>query len=155
MPVTTVAHLNLTGQARQALEFYASVFGGDVTVVTYGDFGAPSDSPDASRVVWGQVRDDTGFALMAYDVPGGDGGGAAGPASTTTRRDGTTGTDAPFFLSLRGETAEEVTALWEKLSAGASIVEPLAPAPWAPAFGVLTDRFGYTWVVDVAAEHRG
>ena len=151
MPTTTVPHLNRRGDAREALEFYASVFGGHLTAITYGDFGAPQDSPDARLVVWGQVVAD-GFQLMAYDVPGSSGGGAAsGTATTTTRQHGTTVTDAPFFLSVRGESVEEVTTRWAGLSEGATVLEPLAASPWAPAFGMLTDRFGTTWIVDVAA----
>ncbi len=54
---------------------------------------------------------------------------------------------------MRGDSVEEVGALWERLTEGATVVEPYAPARWAPAFGMLTDRFGVTWVLDVAAEH--
>ena len=69
MAINAVAHLNFYGQAREALEFYRSVFGGRLTVATYGDFGLPPELPDADKVVWGQVRADNGFAVMAYDIP--------------------------------------------------------------------------------------
>jgi len=62
-------------------------------------------------------------------------------------------TREPFFLSVRGETVEEVGALWEKLTDGATVVEAYAPAQWAPAFGMLTDRFGITWILDIAAQY--
>ncbi|NUP53725.1 MAG: VOC family protein [Catenulispora sp.] len=149
MSVNAVAHLNFHGQARQALEFYQSVFGGQVTVATYGDFGMPPTSPDAAKVVFGQVIGDDGFRVMAYDVPGAD--APSGPAPTTRRENGTTVTTDRFFLSVRGDGAEQVGALWEKLVAGATIIEPFGPAAWAPAFGMLTDRFGVTWILDVAA----
>jgi PhnB protein len=77
--------------------------------------------------------------------------GAPTPAGTTRRENGVTLTTEPFFLSVRGETADEVAALWEKLAVGATVVEPYGPAPWAPAFGMLTDRFGVTWILDVGA----
>ncbi len=60
-----------------------------------------------------------------------------------------------FFVSLRGPTAEDVTASWEGLSDGAHVVQPLAPAQWAPLYGMLRDRFRVTWVVDVVSEYGG
>ena len=151
MSVNAVAHLNFHGHARAALEFYRSVFGGQLTIATYGDFGMPAESPAATKVVFGQVVADNGFRVMAYDVPGEDAPLAQG-ASTTRRENGTTITEEPFFLSVRGETVEEVAALWEGLADGATVVEAFGPAQWAPAFGMLTDRFGITWILDVAAE---
>lgn len=153
MSLTAVAHLNFTGQAREALEFYQSVFGGHATVVTYADFGMPAGSPDAGKVVFGQVTADNGFSVLAYDVPGTD--GPARTAPTTRRENGTTLTKEPFFLSVRGATVDEVTPVWKGLADGATVVEEFGPAPWAPAFGMLVDRFGVTWIIDVAAGHRG
>jgi PhnB protein len=154
MSVNTVAHLNFHGEAGEALEFYASVFGGAATIATYADFGMPKEVPGADHVVFGQVVADNGFRVMAYDIPAR--AGATPPAAGTTRREnGVTLTTEPFFLSVRGETADEVAALWEKLSVGATLVEPYGPAQWAPAFGMLTDRFGVTWILDVAASHAG
>ena len=136
MSVKTVTHLNFRGDARAALEFYQSVSGGALTAVTYEDAHYVQDPAEAQQVMWGQVTANTGFHVMAYDVP-----------SATSYDPG----EKPFFLSLRGETAEEVTEFWEKLSDGASVVVPLAPAPHAPLYGMLIDPFGITWVVDVVA----
>ncbi|WP_067465402.1 VOC family protein [Nocardia amamiensis] len=152
MPVNAVAHLNFHGQARAALEFYQSVFGGQTTIATYGDFGMPAELPDATKVVFGQVIADNGFRVMAYDVPGADAPVAQG-APTTRRANGATLTTEPFFLSVRGDTVEEVGALWERLADGASVIEEFGPAQWAPGFGMLRDRFGITWILDVAAEY--
>ncbi|MEU9507073.1 VOC family protein [Micromonospora sp. NPDC048170] len=152
MSITTTAHLNFRGNAREALEFYQSVFGGEMTVIAYGDFGMPKELPDAGNVVWGQVANDDGFRVMAYDVPSQAGAGIT-PAPSTRRENGMTLTGEPFFLSVRGETVEEVGALWEKLADGATVVEAYGPAQWSPAFGILTDRFGITWILDVAAQH--
>jgi len=150
MSITTTTHLNFRGDARAALEFYRYVFGGDVTIATYGDFGMPADVPGADNVVFGQIETADGFRVMAYDIPGQSGGSAA-VAGSTHRENGTTVTDQPFFLSARGETLDEVEGYWAALSVGSSIVEPLAASPWSPGFGMLTDRFGVTWILDVAA----
>jgi PhnB protein len=140
MSVKTVTHLNFRGDARAALEFYQSVSGGDLIAFTYEDAHNVQDPAEANQIMWGQVTADNGFHVMAYDVP-----------SATSYDPG----DKPFFLSLRGETTDEVTALWEKLSAGSTVVVPLAPAPHAPLYGMLIDPYGVTWVVDVLAPYTG
>ncbi|WP_127480213.1 VOC family protein [Nocardioides pantholopis] len=137
MTISTVPHLNFRGQARAALEFYRSVFGGDLVAVTYQDAHSVERPDEADQVMWGQVVSGDGFHVMAYDVP------SSRPWSPG---------QAPYFVSVRGQDAEEVAAYWHRLAAGASVVVPLAPAGWAPLYGMLTDRFGVTWVLDVAAE---
>ena len=150
MSITTTTHLNFRGDARAALGFYQSIFGGDVSIATYGDFGMPKDAPGADNVVFGQVETADGFRVMAYDIPG-QAGGSADAAGSTHRENGVTITDQPFFVAVRGETLDEVQGYWAALSVGASIVEPLAASAWSPGFGMLTDRFGVTWILDVAA----
>lgn len=153
MSVTAVTHLNFRGDARQALTFYHSVFGGNLVIATYVDFGAPQDSPDAGKVVWGQVAADSGFRVMAYDVP--SAGESPRLSQPSTRREnGVTITEERFFISLRGDNVDEISMLWQRLSVGATVVEPIAPSQWAPLFGMLTDRFGITWVVDVASQYN-
>ncbi|MFI7078188.1 VOC family protein [Micromonospora sp. NPDC049903] len=140
MSVTTTTHLNFRGDARAALEFYQRVFGGDLTVLSYSDAGAVSDEAAADQVMWGQVRAAVGFHVMAYDVP----------ANLPYDR----GENA-FFVSVRGETADEITGYWDELVDGATVVVPLGPAAWAPRYGMLRDRFGVVWVLDAAAEPQG
>ena len=154
MSITTTTHLNFRGTARQALEFYGSVFGGDVTLATYGDFGMPADAPGADKVVFGQVENAEGLRLMAYDVPGAA-ADSAETAGTTTRENGVTVTDRTFFQSLRTDSLDELTGYWDALADGATIVEPLAASAWSPGFGMFTDRFGVTWVLDVRAAYAG
>ena len=139
MSVHTVTHINLRGKAREALNFYHSVFGGQTAMVTYAQAGNVTDPSDADHIMWGQVVSENGFRIMAYDVPVG-----------TPWNQG----EIPFFVSVRGEDASEITAYWEKLSKGAMIVQPLAPAAWAPLYGMLKDSFGVTWVLDVAVAYK-
>jgi len=129
--VTAVTHLDLRGDARAALGFYQSVSGGDLTIIAKAQGGAVQDPAEADQVMWGQVDAPDGFRVMAYDVP--------------SSRPWSAGED-PFFVSLRGDGADEVAALW----GGSTVRVPLAPSAWAPLYGMLTDRFGVTWVVDVA-----
>ncbi|HEY6748504.1 MAG TPA: VOC family protein [Mycobacteriales bacterium] len=87
--------------------------------------------------MWGQVASADGFHIMALDVP-----------SSRPWSEG----DSPFFVSVRGEDTDEIAAYWERLSVKGRVVQPLAPAGWAPLDGMLTDQFG-VWVVDVAVDH--
>lgn len=153
MSITTTTHLNLPGTARRALDFYQSVFGGTVTAATYGDLGMPSDAPGADKIVFGQVDGDQGFRIMAYDIPGQDTADTSATAGTTRREHGATITDRTFFQSVRGETLDEVSAIWNGLADGADVIEPLAASAWSLGFGMLTDRFGVTWVIDVQPRH--
>ncbi|MBP0459228.1 VOC family protein [Streptomyces montanisoli] len=139
MSVTTTTHLNFRGTAREALGFYQSVFGGHTAAVTYKDAGAVGHESEAEWVMWGEVASDNGFHVMAYDVP-----------SQLPWARG----ENPFFVSVRGDATEEITALWDRLAEGSAIVRPLGPAQWAPLYGMLTDRFGVTWVLDVAAPYN-
>ncbi|MFJ1582426.1 VOC family protein [Streptomyces sp. NPDC088197] len=140
MSVTTATHLNFRGEARAALDFYASVFGGRLAAVTYKDAGAVQAESEADWIMWGEVVSDDGFHVMAYDVP--------------SHLPWDQGRNA-FFVSVRGDSAEEITALWEKLADGSTVAQPLAPAQWAPLYGMLTDRFGVVWVLDVTAPYGG
>jgi PhnB protein len=139
MSINAVTHINLRGKAREALKFYHSVFGGQTAMVTYAQAGNVQDASDADHIMWGQVVADSGFRIMAYDVPVG-----------MPWNQG----EIPFFVSVRGEDAKEISVYWEKLSKGATIVQPLAPAAWATLYGMLKDPFGVTWVLDVVAPYK-
>ncbi|WP_399881002.1 VOC family protein [Streptomyces sp. BBFR51] len=139
MTAKAVTHLNFRGDAREALTFYQAAFGGDVTVVTYKDAGDVQDPAAADQVMFGQVSTADGLSVMAYDVP----------ADLPWNQ----GENA-FFVSVRGGTAEEIAAYWEKLSEGSTVLRPLGAAQWAPLYGMLRDRFGVTWVLDVVSEYN-
>lgn len=139
MSISVSNHLNFRGDARAALEFYQPVFGGDIVVITYQDAHNVQNHSEANQVMWGQVAANNGFRVMAYDVP--------------ARMNWERGENS-FFVSVRGDSIDEITAFWEKLSDdGATIVQDLAPANWAPLYGMLKDRFGVVWVLDVVAAY--
>jgi PhnB protein len=134
MSITTTTHLNFRGTARAALELYQSVFGGDLTAVTYADAHAVTDPAEADQIMWAQLVSPQGFRVMAYDVP-----------SHTAYDPGTN----PVFVSVRGNDAEEITRYFTALADGADVIVPVGPAAWAPLYGMLRDRFGVTWVFDI------
>lgn len=140
MSIATTTHLNFRGTARAALEHYRSVFGGDLAVVTYEQAGALTDGAEPEQIMWGQVASPDGFRVMAYDVP------AERPWEPGV---------APFFVSVRGATFEEVEAYWTRLAEGATVLVPFAASAWSPGYGMLVDPFGVSWVLDVAVAQEG
>ena len=112
------------------------MFGGELTIVTYGDLGAAQEPTQARQVIWGQVASAHGFRIMAYDVQ--------------PEKSWHPGENA-FYVSIRGDTADEIERYWATLGEGATVLQPLGPAAWSPLYGMLKDRFDVTWIMDVAA----
>lgn len=133
MSVSTTPHVNFRGQAREALEFYQSVFGGDASIATYADIHAAEDPAQADHVAFGRVDAPNGFTIMAYDVQPSKG---YDPGENS------------YYITLHGTQGDEIKPLWDGLaSSAAKILTPLGPAPFAPLYGMLTDRYGVTWIV--------
>jgi PhnB protein len=125
-------YLNFNGNARQALEFYASVFGGDLTLSTFADFGGQG-SPDADRIMHGQLVTPAGYTIMAADVT------SEMPYQTP----------AGFAVSISGQD-DVLHGYWEKLSAGGTVTMPLAKQAWGDEFGMCADQFGVPWLVNIS-----
>jgi PhnB protein len=126
-------YINFEDNARQAMEFYKGVFGGDLVVNTFAELGAP-DSPDADKVMHSQLETDSGFTLMASDTPTG-----------MQRNRGDT-----ISISLSGDDADRLRGYWEQLSDGGSVTMPLEKQVWGDEFGMCVDRFGIHWLVNIS-----
>ena len=127
-------YLGFADNARQALEFYHDVFGGELTVNTFGDFGS-KDSPEANLIMHGMLETKSGFTLMAADTPPGMEHNPGGNIS----------------VSLSGDDSEELRGYWEKLSDGGTVAVPLERQMWGDEFGNCIDRFGISWLVNIVA----
>jgi PhnB protein len=125
-------YISFDSNARQAMEFYRDVFGGNLRINTFGEFGQ-SDSPDADKIMHGQLETDNGFTLMASDTPAGM---QRNPGDTIT-------------ISLSGDDADTLRGYWEKLSDGGTVTMPLEKQMWGDEFGMCTDRFGIPWMVNI------
>jgi len=136
MSVISILHINFRGDAKEALEFYHSVFGGDLILAPYGEVEAGQDPSQSEQIAWGQVQAPNGFHIMAYDIQ------HALPFAAGTN---------PFYVSLRSTDTDELRALGTALadSEGATIHVPFGPSVFSPFYGKLTDRFGVTWIIDV------
>jgi PhnB protein len=128
-------YLNFRGTAREAMTFYRSVFGGELTVSTFTEFGMPVAEGEGDLVMHSQLAGPNGLLLMAADIP------AAMPWRAG---------ENSFSISLTGDDVAVLTGWWTGLTAGATIAEPLEKAPWGDHFGMLTDRFGVSWLVNIA-----
>ncbi|MGN8245906.1 VOC family protein [Cellulomonas soli] len=128
-------YLNFPSGAKDALEFYRSVFGGELTTTTFGEGGMAQDPADQDKLMHGQLVTDAGLVLMASDAPSGM----------------ELSTGSSHSISLSGEDDAELRGYWDGLSDGATIGEPLTTAPWGDTFGMLTDKFGVPWMVNITA----
>ena len=132
MPSRLNPYISFDNSTRQAMEYYRDVFGGNLTMNTFGEFGQ-ADSPDADKIMHSQLETDTGFTLMASDTPAGM---PRNPGDTIT-------------ISLSGDDADALRGYWEKLSDGGSVTMPLEKQMWGDEFGMCTDRFGIPWMVNI------
>jgi PhnB protein len=136
-------YINFGGNAREAMEYYQSVFGGKLDISTFADFQMPGISEeDADLVMHGQLATDAGFTLMGADLP----------ASM-----GTVPTDTNVTISISGNEVDEIRGYWDGLADGGAVRMPLEKAPWGDYYGDLADRFGVKWLVNIsgAGEAQG
>ena len=131
--------LGFRDTARPALEFYRSVFGGELVINTFGESGMSDDAALADHVMHGQLTTAQGFTLMASDTP---------PSMPLTVGDSVS-------VSLSGDDHAELSGFYEKLSDGGTVTVPLAAAPWGDSFGMCVDRFGIHWLVNIAGSGQG
>lgn len=131
-------YLSFRAEAREALTFYESVFGGQLDISTFGEFHASEDPAEADKVMHGQLTVPGGLVLMAADTPNG--------------MDLTPGSAHAVSLSGGPEDKDELTRFWEGLSDGATVTMPFGVAPWGATFGMLVDKFGVSWMVNIANE---
>jgi PhnB protein len=126
-------YLNFNGNARQALEFYRSVFGGTLNINTFADFGA-GDAAEADKIMHGQLETDAGYTVMAADH-----------MSSMGEYHAPTG----FGVSLSGDDEDALRSYWQKLSASGNTTMPLQKQAWGDEFGMVVDQFGITWLVNI------
>ena|SRR3712207_3564614 len=132
-------YLNFSNNAREAMEFYQSVLGGDLRISTFEEYGGAPEGLEASNVMHAMLETPSGLVLMASDTPPqmSHGAGEVGKGPTGVA------------LSLSGDDAEELRGYWERLTARASVTMPLEMQMWGDEFGMLVDEFGNTWMVNI------
>jgi PhnB protein len=129
-------YISFRDNAREAMEFYKTVFGGKLDVLTFKGYRASQDPSEDDKIMHAQLDTENGMTLMASDTPN------AMPLSAGTN----------FSVSLSGDNEAELRAYYEQLSVGGNITMPLEQAPWGDAFGAFTDKFGVQWLVNIAGK---
>ena len=127
-------YLSFKNEAREAMSFYQSVFGGDLDINTFGEYeGMVQDPAENDLIMHAQLTTPDGFVLMGADTP--------------------TGMDyekpAGISVSVSGDDEASLQGYWDKLAHGGTVVMPLDTPPWGGKFGMLTDRFGIDWMISI------
>ncbi len=141
MTIGLVPNLQFDGKAREAVEFYHRVFGGELGLMTFEQGMGDTDPATSGRVMHSSLYLDRGVHLMVSDVPPG------------MERD-TNGTLSLSSDDAAGGDAEQLTSWWELLQEDAVVTMPLEQAPWGDHFGQLTDKFGVKWMVNIPAAQK-
>lgn len=136
MPTKLNPYLNFRDTARPAMEFYRSVFGGELLINSFEEFHMSEDPAEASKVMHAQLETDGGLLLMAADTP-----------NSMELSSG-----SAHSVSLSGEDEAELRGFWDGLTRGGTVTVPLEEAPWGAIFGMCIDPFGVSWLVNIAAK---
>ncbi len=126
-------YLGFRDTAKPAMEFYQSVFGGELTLSTFAEMHASEDPAEQDKIMHGMLVSPSGLTLMASDTP-----------DSMEYHPGDS-----ISVSLSGEDESELRGYWDRLAVGATITAPINQAPWGDIFGMCTDRFGIQWLVNI------
>lgn len=134
MPTILNPYISFRDNAREAMNFYQSVFGGELTLSTFADFQASEDPAEAEKIMHGMLTTTQGLVLMGADTP-----------NTMEYHPG-----SAISISLSGDDEAELRGYYEKLSTdGGTVTVPMEKSPWGDVFGMCTDRYGVAWLVNV------
>lgn len=127
-----VASIDFDGDCREAFTAYAGILGGEIrAMISHRDMpgmseGVPEDRLDRIVHAWIDIGDQ---ALMGQDMQ--DFSGRKG-----------------YSVTVSADSVDEARRIFEALSDGGTVLMPFGPQPWSEGFGLTTDRFGVTWVID-------
>jgi PhnB protein len=133
MPSRLNHYLSFRDNAREAMEFYKTVFGGKLDLNTFKEFQASEDPTEENKIMHAMLEADNGIIFMAADTP-----------NSMEYNPGNN-----ISMSLSGEDEAELRGYWDKLVEGGTVEQPLESAPWGDTFGMLTDKFGIHWMVNI------
>lgn len=134
MPANLNPYLSFKDNTREAMEFYRSVFGGKLTMSTFKEMHASQDPSEDDLIMHSALEGENGITFMASDTP--------------QRMEYKPGTN--FSMSLSGDDEAALSGYFERLSDGGTVTMPLSKAVWGDTFGMLTDRFGVSWLVNIS-----
>ena len=127
-------YLSFKDNAREAMEFYKTVFGGELTLNTFKESHASDDASEDNKIMHAMLTGKNGVVFMASDTP--------------NRMEYKAGSS--ISMSLSGDDEAQLKEYFEKLSVGGHVAMPLEKAPWGDHFGMLVDKFGTNWMVNIS-----
>ena len=130
-------YLNFNAKTAEAMKFYQSVLGGELKMQTFGEAKMAQTPKEKDLIVHAALKTDS-ISLMASDTP---------PSRPAKFGDN-------VHLSITGQDAKKLTGIFNKLSQGGKVDMPLAKQFWGDTFGMLTDRFGVHWMVNIASQRQ-
>jgi PhnB protein len=136
MQVKLNPYISFKGTTRQAMEFYKSIFGGELRLSTFKEYNASADPSEDNLIMHSELNTGNGITFMAADTP--------------SRMEYHPGTN--INMSLTGDDETELKTYFTKLSAGGTVSQPLEKATWGDSFGMCTDKFGIRWFVNITAK---
>jgi PhnB protein len=129
-------YLGFRDNAKDAMEFYQTVFGGALQLNTFKEFDASEDPSEDNKIMHAVLETDDGITIMASDTP------ASMGYQTTSN----------ISMSLSGDDEARLRKYYDKLSANGTVTLPLEKAPWGDHFGMCNDQFGVRWMVNIAGQ---
>jgi PhnB protein len=133
--ITLNPYIHFKDNAREAMQFYYSVFGGKLTLSTFKENNMSQDPVEGDKIMHAMLVSENGLTLMGADTP-----------SHMEYKPG-----ASISISLSGDNADTLKDYWEKLSSEGTITVAFEKSPWGDTFGMLVDKYGVEWMVDVVA----
>lgn len=127
-------YLHFKDQAREAMELYKSVFGGELTMSTFKESGMG----DSENIMHAMLIVGPEMTIMASDTP--------------EHMEYNPGSRMSMSVSGESEDKEKLRGYWDKLSEGGKVDYPLEKAPWGDTFGMLTDKFGIEWMINIGVK---
>lgn len=127
-------YISFKDNTREAMDFYREIFGGKLVFNTFKESGMSDDPIEGNKIMHAMLEADNGITFMASDTPAG-----------TEHRPGHN-----ISLSLSGDNDEELAGYFTKLAEGGTITLPLETAPWGDKFGMVNDKFGIGWMVNIS-----
>lgn len=138
MSIQLNPYINFNGNTRQVMEYYKDIFGGTLNISTFKEYNASRDPSDDNKIMHAQLEGNDGITIMAADIPFG--------------MEFTPGSN--YSLSLSGTEESHLTQYFRMLSEGGIITQPLVKATWGDTFGMVTDRFGVNWMVNITQKQE-
>ncbi|MFG6279575.1 glyoxalase/bleomycin resistance/extradiol dioxygenase family protein [Microbacterium sp. 5K110] len=133
MPTSLVAYVSFAGHAREAMTFYQSVFGGELTISTFADFGMADQPADA--VMHSELRAE-GFTVMGADAFG-------EPAEGWGRN--------RIQAAFMSDEVDRVTGFYDRfVERGSEVVQALEKQVWGDLYGEVVDPWGVSWMFNIA-----